>query len=121
MIFLDDLICKHNVCVKCKIIMATSKLLHRSLIKDYVTLMLPAHFHDVTYGHIWSNILQELKISHYEIQEQSWRASYEQCRTKHEYYNASITLKNLSYFHDLLTAELRDYEDLIKFLNIAKT
>ena len=29
--------------------------------------------------------------------------SYEQCRTKHDYYT-SITLKNLSYFHDLLSA-----------------
>ena len=28
-----------------------------------VTIMLPVHFHDVTYDHIWSKILQELKIS----------------------------------------------------------
>ena len=35
--------------------------------------------------------------------------------------NTSITLKNLSHIHDLLTAELRDYADLIKFLNMSKT
>ena len=46
--------------------------------------------------------------------------SFEQCRTKHEYYT-SITLKYLSYFHNVLTAELRDYADLIKFLNMSKT
>ena len=45
---------------------------------------------------------------------------YEQCRTKHEYYT-SITLKNLSHIHDLLTSELRDYAHLIKFLNMSKT
>ena len=33
---------------------------------------------------------------------------------KHEYYT-SRTLKDLSHFHDLLTAELRDYADPIKF------
>ena len=30
----------------------------------------------------------------------------------------SITLKNRSHFHDLLTAELQDYADLIKYLNM---
>ena len=64
-------------------------------------------------------ILQELTKSPARNTKPSRRASYEQCRTKQEYYT-SITLKNLSYFHDLLTAELRDYADLIKFLNKSK-
>ena len=61
-------------------------------------LLLPAHFHDVTYDHIWSKILQEL--------------------TKSPARNTRAILK--TYFHDSLTAELRDYADLIKFLNMSK-
>ena len=33
----------------------------------------------------------------------------------------SIIQKDLSHFHDLLRAELRDYADLIKVLNMSKT
>ena len=35
------------------------------------SLMLPTHFHDVTYDHIWSKILKGLQRVQQEIQEQS--------------------------------------------------
>ena len=97
--------------------------------------MPPAHFHDINYDHIWSKILQELtkspakniravlksKIKRENLptcaRPRTTDASYEQCQY-YQYYT-SVTLKNLSYFHDLLTAELRDYADLIKFLNMS--
>ena len=54
-------------------------------------LMLPAHLHDVTYDHFWTKILQELTKSPTRntraIFETLKSKSYEQCRTKQEYYN----------------------------------
>ena len=71
--------------------------------------MLPANFHDATYDHIWSKIMQELKKRSARntraILKSKLRAMANQIRVLHK----SITLKNLSYFHDLLTVELRDY------------
>ena len=58
-------------------------------------LKAPAHFHDVTYDHIFSKILQELKKSPARntraILNSKLRATLNQ---KHKYYT-SITLKNL--------------------------
>ena len=64
--------------------------------------MLPAHFHNVVKN-----------TSGPQIEPNN-------AKNKHVYYTC-ITQKNLSYSHDLLTAELRDYADLIKFLNMSKT
>ena len=75
--------------------------------------MLPAHFHDVTYDHIWS---KHCRSSQRERAQQDIQLT----RIKHEYYT-NIIPKNLSYSHDSSTAELRDYADLIKFLNVSKT
>ena len=72
-------------------------------------MMLPT----IIFGQIYCGSSQR---AYEEKQEQSLKASYEQRQLK-----TSITLENLSYFHDLLTAELRDYDDLIKFLNMSKT
>ena len=57
--------------------------------------MLPAHFHDVNYDHIWSKMLQELTKSPARntraILKSRLRAM---SNAKHEYYT-SITLKNI--------------------------
>ena len=87
--------------------------------------MLTAHFHDVTYDHVWSKILAA--GAQHEIQsnlEQSSNTEEQAVsiyQTKHEYCTSIIIIKHLSHFDDLLTAELRDSAYLIKGLNMSKT
>ena len=53
--------------------------------------MLPAHFHDVTYDHIWekntAGAHKEPSKKYKNNLRTSKSKSYKQCRTKHEYYN----------------------------------
>ena len=77
------------------------------------------------YGFISKPIMQKSEPTdkkHYinDFEEDNLSRARYTTQTKHRYYT-SITLKNLSYSHDSLTAELRDYANLIKFLNKSKT
>ena len=86
--------------------------------------MLLAHFHDVTYDHIWLKNTagahkepSKIYKSNLRTLKSKLRAMPNQTRVLHEHYK----IKHLLHFDDLLTAEIPDYADLIKVLNISKT